>query len=45
MTPALLHLLADAHVEAHSEKSSGAKRKPSKNPAADLAALGALDLT
>lgn len=42
MTPAKLHALSDVHVEAHAEQNTqGSTRKPSVNPAADLAALGA----
>lgn len=41
MTPAKLHALADAHIAAHEQNDKPSTRKPSANPAADLAALGA----
>lgn len=40
MTPAKLHALGDLHAELHSSSESpGVTRKPSTNPAADLAAF------
>jgi hypothetical protein len=44
MTPARLQLLVDTHLEYNSEHKSR-KNRPSRDPAVDLAMLGAMKLT
>lgn len=47
MTPRKLHALADVHADVHSDstgKHKSSTRKASSNPAADLAALGAVGI-
>ena len=41
MTPAKLQALCDVHADMHDVKTKSGSRKPSKNPAADLALFGA----